>query len=191
MTTGSRSLDRETDVSAETGSISTTNYPAQRFTITANAPFEDFRRRYEVAVPAYDAQAFNALAERRAAWSEVLDLMNRSAPYGFLNYYRIDTQPMMSLAGDSDRCIEYLMGNHTIAERMFRHDPTVMMYAPLRTVITSRDGGVTHFSIEQPSSLLSSFGSEEIVAVGIELDRKVATLLEHLEVPVPPALTPS
>jgi len=177
-------------VSAETESISTTNYPAERFTITANAAFDDFRRRYEVAVPAYDAQAFNALAERRADWSEVLDLMNRSAPYGFLNYYRIDTQPMMSLAGDSDGCIEYLMGNHTIAERMFRHDPTVMMYAPLRTVITSRDGGVTQFSIERPSSLLSSFGSEEIVAVGIELDRKVAKLLEHLEVPVPPALTP-
>jgi uncharacterized protein (DUF302 family) len=121
----------------------------------------------------------------------VLDLMNRSAPYGFLTYYRIDTQPMMSLAGDSARCVEYLMGNHTIAERMFRHDPTAMMYAPLRTVITSRDGGDSHFSIEQPSSLLSSFGSEEIAAVGIELDRKVATLLEHLELPVPPALTPS
>jgi uncharacterized protein (DUF302 family) len=186
------SLDgRETDVSAEIGSISATDYFAKRFTITANALFEDFRRRYEAAVPAYDAQAFNALAERRASWSEVLDLMNSSAPYGFLNYYRIDTQPMMSLAGDSARCVEYLMGNHTIAERMFRHDPTAMMYVPLRTVITSADGGVSHFSIEQPSSLLSSFGREEIAAVGIELDRKVARLLEHLEVPVPPAFVSS
>jgi len=58
----------------------------------------------------------------------VLDLMDSSAPHGFLTYWSIDTQPMMSLAGATARCVEYLMGNATIAERMFRHDPTVMMY---------------------------------------------------------------
>jgi hypothetical protein len=29
----------------------------------------------------------------------------------------------------------YLMGNHAIVEQMFRHDPRVLLYAPLRTVI--------------------------------------------------------
>jgi hypothetical protein len=38
----------------------------------------------------------------------------------------------MSLAGDPARCTAYLMGNHTIAEQMYRHDPSVMLYAPLR-----------------------------------------------------------
>jgi hypothetical protein len=27
------------------------------------------------------------------------------------------------------------MGNHTIAEQMFRYDPRAMLYAPLRTII--------------------------------------------------------
>jgi hypothetical protein len=38
-------------VTTATGSILLTNYPARRFTITASASFEDFRRRYEAAVP--------------------------------------------------------------------------------------------------------------------------------------------
>jgi uncharacterized protein (DUF302 family) len=95
---------------------------------------------------------------------------------------------MMSLAGDHARCVEYLMGNHTIAERMFRHDPRVMMYVPLRTVITADADGATRFTIDQPSTVLSSFRDTEIAKVGDELDRNVAALLEHLALPVPPAL---
>ena len=47
--------------------------------------------------------------------------------------------PVMSLAGNTTRCTAYLMGNHTIAEQMYRHDPAVMLYVPLRTVINGRN----------------------------------------------------
>jgi hypothetical protein len=172
----------------DAGQISDTKYQAHRLNVPVETSFDDFRRRYEAAVPAYNAEDFNALVEANASWSDVLDLMDRSAPFGFLNYWSIDTQPMMSLAGATARCVEYMMGNHTIAERMFRHDPTVMMYAPLRSVITSDRDAFTSFSIEQPSSVFSSFGDDDIAAVGVELDRKVAGLLAHLDAPVPPAL---
>lgn len=33
------------------------------------------------------------------------------------------------------RCTTYLMGNHIVAERMYRHDSGVMLYAPLRVTI--------------------------------------------------------
>ncbi len=36
----------------------------------------------------------------------------------------------MSSAG-----VTYLIGNHTIAERMFRHEPQFMQYAPLHTTV--------------------------------------------------------
>jgi len=170
------------------GQVSDTPYQAHRLSVSIDAPFDDFRRRYEAAVPTYDAQAFNALVERKASWSDMLDLMDRSAPYGFLTYWSTDAQPMMSLAGATARGVEYLMGNHTIAERMFRRDPTVLMYVPLRTVITSRGNGVTHFSVDRPSSVLSSFGDDGIAAVGVELDHKVAGLLAHLDAPVPSPL---
>ncbi|MFD0971253.1 hypothetical protein [Plantactinospora endophytica] len=177
-------------MTATVGRIIDTTFSARRFTIASSAPYDDFRRRYEEAVPPFDAAAFGSLVERKAPWSEVLDLMDRSAPHGFLNYHILDAQPLMSLAGDLAPCVEYLMGNHTVAERMFRHDPAILAYVPLRTVISGFDGGV-RFTVEQPSSALSSFGNDQITAVGVELDRKVAKLLAHLDVAVPPALTGS
>ncbi|MFG1866697.1 hypothetical protein [Micromonospora arborensis] len=166
------------------------SYQARCLDISIDRPFEDFRQQYEQAVPAYDTAAFNALVARDAPWDDVLALMRERAPHDFLLYWSSgDLQPMMKLAGDPLRCVEYLMGNHTTAERMFRHDPAVMLYAPLRTVISDGPDGGVRFIIEQPSRALGSFGVDAIHEVGVELDRKVAALLAHLRVPVPAHLS--
>ncbi|GAA2113783.1 DUF302 domain-containing protein [Actinomadura alba] len=164
-------------------------YQAIRFTIETGAPFDDFRSRYERAVPEYPAERFDALVARAAGWQEVLDLADESAPHHFMIYWRYEAHPMMRLAGDPFRCVEYLMGNHTIAERMFRHEPSILLYAPLRTVIAEGADGITRLSMDQPSAQFRGFGDPRITEVGIDLDRKVAALLRHLEVPVPSALT--
>ena len=96
----------------------------------------------------------------------------------------------MSLAGDTARCTTYLMGNHVIAERMYRHDPSVMLYAPLRTVIYAETGGRARFGIDQPSTVFASFAHPAVAEVGQELDRKLANLLEALDVPARQAVMP-
>jgi len=164
-----------------------TEYEAHRLKVAVDTPFAEFRRRYEAAVPEIDYDAVDALVNKHADWSEVVGLMDEWAPYGFLRYWSSDDGPLLRLAGDPGECVNYLMGNHVIAERMYRHDQDVMMYAPLRPVIASRDEG-THFTIEQPSAIFASFGDPNVAEVGVELDRKVATLLNHLDAPVPPAL---
>ena len=108
-----------------------------------------------------------------------------AASHGFLLYWRSDVTPVMALAGDRGRCVQYLMGNHTIAERMYRHDPAVMLYAPLRTVIWEDSTGAAWFSADQPSSQFGNFGVPEISKVGVDLDRKLAALLDALRVDVP------
>jgi hypothetical protein len=80
------------------------------------------------------------------------------------------------------------MGNHIIAERMFRHAPAVILYAPLHTAIWGPVGGPAHFTFDQPSDQIGSFGNVEVTAVGVELDRKLAALLFHLGVTVPDGL---
>jgi hypothetical protein len=170
------------------GSISDTRYQAHRLRVSVEVPFDEFRRRFEAAVPAFDAEAFAALVRRKADWSEMVALMDASSPHGFLNYWSLDAGSLMSVAGDAGQCVEYLMGNHVIAERMYRYDPMVLLHAPLRPVIASHDGGATHFMIEQPSAIFSSFDDERIAEVGVELDRKVAGLLADLDAPVPPSL---
>jgi hypothetical protein len=170
--------------------ISESRYQAHRLRIPVDGPFADFRSRYETAVPAIDLDAVNALIASKASWSEVTSQVAAAAPWGFLRYWSSDDGPLMRLAHDPGECVVYLMGNHVLAERMYRHDQAVMMYAPLRPMIASR-AGETHFIIEQPSATFGSFGSvghDDIAEVGLELDHKLAALLDHLDLPVPPTL---
>ena len=82
------------------------------------------------------------------------------------------------------------MGNQTIAEQMIRHEPEVVLYAPLRTAICEGSDGRAFFVIDQPSALFGSFGNADITTVGRHLDALVATLLDTLGAVVPAELQP-
>jgi len=164
-----------------------TSFTVKRITV-AVPNVREFQRSYEKAVPTAPVDEYLALVRRRAPWSEMVQLIADRAPHGFLIYFKIDVHAMMQLAGDNADCIAYLMGNHTIAEQMFRHDPRAMLYAPLKTVIWEDSTGAAWFSADQPSTQFGSFGIPAISKVGIELDRKLAALLEALQVDVPEAL---
>jgi hypothetical protein len=159
--------------------------------VAVGAGFADFRDRYEQSVPPLDAERFAAFVRDAADWDTVVRAAAENAPHHFIRYWTVDVGSLMQLAGDSPRCSSYLMGNHTIAERMYRHDPGIMLYAPLRTAIHEDANGITWFSVDQPSTRFSSFGDPAITDVGLELDHELAALLEHLGAPVPPALTAS
>jgi uncharacterized protein (DUF302 family) len=96
--------------------------------------------------------------------------------------------PMTRLAGHQQRAITYMMGNNVIAETMFRHDPSIILYAPLRIAIYEDNVGRVHLSIDQPSTKFASFGDARISEVGALLDAKVAELLRLMSLPVPPEL---
>ena len=79
----------------------------------------------------------------------------------------------MRLAGDTAKGTFYLMGNHTIAERMYRYEPAVMQYAPLQIMIWENPDGATHFTFDPPSDQFGSFGVPAVAAVGAELNQKL------------------
>jgi hypothetical protein len=168
--------------------ITTHPHEVDRIAIAVGSGFEDFRERYERSVPILDVERFAALVRERADWDTVLRVTAENAPHHFIRYWTLDSDALMRLAGHSPHCSTYLMGNHTIAERMYRHDPAVMLYAPLRTLIHDDADGITWFTVDRPSTRFSSFGDPAITEVGIELDHKLAALLEHLGAPVPSAL---
>ncbi len=71
-------------------------------------------------------------------------------------YWRSDLTPLMSLAGDPARCTAYLMGNHTIAEQIYREDPLAMLNAPLRTAIYEDTANRTRVAIDEPRMVFAS-----------------------------------
>ena len=148
----------------------------------------EFRRRFEDAVPPLPLIEVLELVNRGAPWPEMVDLIERSAPWGFLIYWTNDVDRLVRLAGDSSSAVAYLMGNHKIMERMFRFEPSVVMYAPLHAVIWSRSDGQAFFTIDKPSDQFKSFSDSRVAAVGYELDTKLAALLEHLHLGVPETL---
>ena len=171
------------------GSIETISHQVDRLTIRIDDSFDGFRHRYEQAVPVFQSERFESLVERGVDWQTVLEATADNAPHDFILYWSHDFTSLMSLAGDRGRCVEYLMGNHTIAEKMYRYNPAILLYAPLRTAIVEDADRVTSFTVDQPSTRFGSFGIPQIAEVGIELDHKLAALLQHLEAPVPAALT--
>ena len=173
------------------GSIETISHQVDRLTIRIDDSFDGFRHRYEQAVPVFQRARFESLIERRVDWRTVLAATTENAPHDFILYWSHDFTSLMSLAGDRGRCVEYLMGNHTIAQRMYRYNPAILLYAPLRTAIVEDADRATWFTVDQPSTRFASFDTPQITVVGIELDHKLAALLAHLGVPVPAALAES
>jgi len=165
---------------------STQTRTVRRLTIDIDAPFDEFRARYEAAVPAYDLVT---RLPQLSTWDAVVDDAERAAPdRGFLRIATMDASPVFTIAGHKARSVIYLMGNHTIAETMYRHNPAIMLYAPLRLCLYEDLDGNTHFSVDQPSDQFGSFGDPDITATGQMLDGKLAALLRGLGVAVPDSL---
>lgn len=162
-----------------------TTYTARRLTVPLGRPHSEALRDFEQLVPTADVARFFRLG----TWEAVVRLMNREAPHGFLRYASLDISPFMAASGAMWKCVVYLMGNHVIAERMYRHDPSVMLHAPLRVVIHADVSGQGIFVIDQPSMLFAGYDDAAIAAVGRQLDEKLAVLLTALDVLPPAELT--
>jgi hypothetical protein len=157
-------------------------------TIPTGMVQSEFRARFEDAVPPIPLDQVRELVSRGAPWGEMVDLVGRTAPWGFLLYWTNDVGPLVRLAGDSSSAVAYLMGNHIIMERMFRYEPSVVMYAPLHVAIWSHSDGQALFTIDKPSDQFGSFANPGVTPVGQELNSKLAALLTHLHLSVPDTL---
>jgi hypothetical protein len=160
------------------------DHPSRRLVVALPAPYDEAREQYETLVPEVDFARFFQMA----SWQATLELAEINAPQGFMRYYRGDVTATMAGSTSLWKATQYLMGNHTIAERMFRHDPSVMLHAPLRTLLYADANGDTMFAVDQPSLLFNSYDKLEIADVGYELDGLLAQLIERLGAQAPAQL---
>jgi Domain of unknown function DUF302 len=162
-------------------------HTAVRMTLALNQSLSQAIARFEELVPAVDIDVFR----RSRSWDETIQLANINAPLGLMRFWKLDYAAVLAGSGTPARSFGYLMGNQTIAEQMIRHEPEVVLYAPLRTAIYEGTDGGAFFVIDQPSALFGSFGNANITKVGRHLDALVATLLDALGAIVPAELQPA
>lgn len=155
-----------------------------RFDIETDDSYDEVRQSYESLVPTIDFAELTDLIES-GDLARVRQYTAAHAPHSFVNFWTFDPTPMMQLVGHRTRAVTYMMGNNIVVETMFRHNPGVMLYAPLRTAIYEDTAGRVHFGIDQPSTKFAGFGDSRITEVGLQLDVKLAALLHLLGLPVP------
>ena len=172
----------------ESTESTTVDFLVHRMTVPTGMVQSEFRAQFEDAVPPLPLDQVRELVSRGAPWGEMVDLVGRTAPWGFLRYWSNDVDPVVRLAGDSSSAVAYLMGNHIIMERMFRYEPSVVMYAPLHVAIWSQSDGQAFFTIDKPSDQFDSFPQSAVAAVGRELDSKLVRLMKHLHLMIPDVL---
>lgn len=161
-----------------------TQHLATRLDIATAIPFDTFLKALETAAPKFRQDRIEDIVNRGGTWDEVLAAVAENAPHGLMIFATVDGSALMTPAGHHTRAVEYLIGNHTIAERMFRHNPLTLLYAPLRILVHSDDRGDAVFRLDRPSSLFGSLEDPRISAVGRELDDKVRGLLAAIGVDV-------
>ncbi|WP_225100315.1 DUF302 domain-containing protein [Streptomyces sp. CoH27] len=162
-----------------------------RLDIPTGQKFDDFARAFETAVPPFDLQRIKAISADGGTWEDVRSAVADNAPNGFVVFGAIDGQALMSIAGHRRKATQYLMGNHVIAERMYRHHPDALLYAPLRILIYEGEDGSAVFALDQPSTVFAGLGVDAITGVAADLDKKVAQLLGLLGVSAPDELLKS
>jgi hypothetical protein len=74
------------------------------------------------------------------------------------------------------------MGCPVIADKIYRQDPAVMLYSPLRALIYIDSCDRTRFAVDQPSTVFAGFADPAIAELGTDLDHQLAELLESLGV---------
>ena len=153
-----------------------------RVDIATGVPFDQFINAFEKAAPPVDRAAMERITATGGDWDDVRAAVAKNAPNELMVYAKIDATVLFSVARHRTQAIEYLLGNHVIAETMFRHDPKALLYAPLRLLIYSDGDGNAIFTMDQPSPAFGSLGIGDVTKVGEGLDRKVVNLLRVIGV---------
>lgn len=163
-------------------------YSATRVELATNARFDVLRAALEGIVPELsDAAALGRLADD-GDWASFTRALAWESPSGFVRVWSTHPQPLMKAAGSDTASAVYLLTNHAIGARLFRHDPGALLYSPVRLELHAARAAGTIVSFDVPSARLRSFGVNKITQAGGELDRALGDLLEELALPRPSVL---
>ena len=162
-------------------------YQVTRLVFDVGQPYEKFRGRYEATVPPAEPRPGDCVG-RHLRWQDAAAHANEPGPHGFVLHWRADMTPHPITPGELRPCTAYLMGQHAIPEKAYLQDPAVMLYAPLRTLIYIDSADRTRLAVDRPSTVYASFADPVITELGLDLDRRLAELLDALGVEAGPRM---
>lgn len=159
--------------------------PVRRFVIDTGRPYEEFRKEWEHAVPAWSWSTAIAEAKGGGGWHALQDLSARSAVNGLVNIATFDPSTVMRLAGDRLRAVTYLTGNLVLGEALYRHDPAAIEYIPLRVTIAEVPVETSTITFDKPCDLFAAYTAPEIAVAARDVERAMSEVLRVVGLPIP------
>src|SRR5262249_20965504 len=152
----------------------------RRLTFVSSKPFDEVVRRLTSTIGRPDARAFCdaiASATRAAELEAVVHVAIGSSE--LMEFARFDAGEVLrkSQGGHGPRIVRLVVGNPLIMKEMARTVPEAASYAPVTILVDERADGV-HVSYDSMASLLAPYGSQSALAVAMDLDAKVESLLK-------------
>lgn len=161
--------------------VLTTNIVVTSITITCNQSFDRVTSILESKMGEADNNLLRQLKRMdvEKTFDQVasaVDSMIGESGFTHLADYQLGGLLTSQQTGHYHRSKLYIIGNPLIAVQMFKHNPAVGLYVPLRLFVYESDDGKTRINYENPSSLLAQFQSEQITTVAQSLDQKLQIL---------------
>ena len=98
---------------------------------------------------------------------------------GLMEFVRFDAGEVLrkERGGHGPKILRLVVGNPIIMKEMAKTVPDAASYAPVTILIDERADGV-HLSYDSMASVLAPYGNEEALAVAVDLDAKIESLLQ-------------
>jgi aliphatic nitrilase len=162
------------------GGLPTREIRVRRFTVVSSRPFDEVVRRLTATIGRPDTKAFHDAIASATNVAE-LEKVVRGAigSSDLMEFARFDAGEVLSKSqgGHGPRILRLVVGNPLIMKEMARTVPDAASYAPVTILVDERADGV-HLSYDSMASLLAPYGSQSALAVAMDLDAKVESLLK-------------
>jgi aliphatic nitrilase len=162
------------------GGLTSREIRVRRFTLVSSRPFDEVVRRLTATVGRPDVNAFHGAITFATTVAELEKVVQGAIGSSeLMEFARFDAGEVLrkSQGGHGPKILRLVVGNPLIMKEMAKTVPDAAAYAPVTILVDERADGV-HLSYDSMASLLAPYGSQSALAVAMDLDVKVESLLK-------------
>jgi hypothetical protein len=167
-------------VQPSAGDLRAREIRVRRFTVISSRPFDEVVRRLTATVGLPDTNAFHDAIASATNVAELEKVVHGAiGSSDLMEFARFDAGEVLRKlqGGRGPKILRLVVGNPLIMKEMARTVPDAASYAPVTILVDERADGV-HLSYDSMASLLAPYGSQSALAVAMDLDAKVESLLK-------------
>lgn len=145
-------------------------------TIDVDVAYDLFIQNFETILGRFDPEVTATFAHDPQGADEAMRKME--GEQNLMIFSSQDHGQLLLLAGQRKKAMRYILGNPRVAMQMTQHDIRAALYVPLSVLFYEVGENAVRAEFDRPSSLLGQFNNQKVTAVALDLDVKLARVIE-------------